>query len=79
MGEGQQVDPLNGTVAFGSALFGWAFTLIRFARVYAEKFKLEKPKMLAKLWGDNYHDAKGKKWKQEDTGDDGSQLKRCFV
>src|SRR5207248_2194970 len=27
MGESQQVDPVKGTVAFGSALFGWAFTL----------------------------------------------------
>jgi len=72
MGEAQQVDPLNGTVAFGSALFGWAFTLTRFARVYADKFKLDKAKMVTKLWGDNFHDAKGKKWKTEDTGDDGS-------
>jgi len=31
MGESQQVDPTNGTVAFGSALFGWAFTLTKFA------------------------------------------------
>merc|ERR1719469_1608301 len=31
MGESQQVDPTIGTVAFGSALFGWAFTLTRFA------------------------------------------------
>ena len=31
MGESNQVDPTNGTVAFGSALFGWAFTLTRFA------------------------------------------------
>jgi len=31
MGEQQQVDPVNGTVAFGSALFGWAFTVTKFA------------------------------------------------
>jgi elongation factor 2 len=30
MGE-LQVDPSQGTVAFGSALFGWAFTCTKFA------------------------------------------------
>ena len=79
MGEGQQVDPVRGTVAFGSALFGWAFTLTRFAKIYSEKFKVENSKMVEKLWGDNYHDAKAKKWKTEDMADDGTQLKRCFV
>jgi elongation factor 2 len=38
MGESLQVDPTNGTVAFGSALFGWAFTLTRFAKIYSKKF-----------------------------------------
>jgi elongation factor 2 len=46
MGEHQQVDPTKGTVAFGSALFGWAFTLTRFARIYAEKFKVDFDKMI---------------------------------
>lgn len=79
MGDSQQVDPSKGTVAFGSALFGWAFTLTRFARIYSDKFKVDFDKMMQKLWGDNYFDAKAKKWKTEDSADDGSQLKRCFV
>jgi elongation factor 2 len=79
MGEQQQVDPTKGTVAFGSALFGWAFTLTRFARIYSEKFKVDMDKMMQKLWGDNYFDAKAKKWKTEDVADDGGNLKRCFV
>jgi elongation factor 2 len=79
MGESQQVDPTKGTVAFGSALFGWAFTLTRFAKIYAEKFKVDRDKMMTKLWGDNFYDAKGKKWKIEDAADDGTTLKRCFV
>merc|ERR1712195_435052 len=54
MGESQQVDPCNGTVAFGSALFGWAFTLTHFARIYAEKFKIPLDKLMRKFWGDNY-------------------------
>lgn len=79
MGEGQQVDPVKGTVGFGSALFGWAFTLTRFARIYADKFKIDNDKMMQKLWGDNFFDAKGKKWRTEDVGEDGVALKRCFV
>jgi elongation factor 2 len=79
MGDSQQVDPVKGTVAFGSALFGWAFTLTKFARIYSEKFKVDMDKMMLKLWGDNYHDAKAKKWKTEEIADDGAHLKRCFV
>jgi elongation factor 2 len=37
-----QVDPTQGNVAFGAALFGWAFTLDKFARIYSEKFKIDK-------------------------------------
>jgi elongation factor 2 len=54
MGESQQVDPTNGTVAFGSALFGWAFTLTRFATTYSDKFKLDRSKLMKKFWGDNF-------------------------
>ena len=35
--------------------------------------------MMQKLWGDNYFDAKGKKWKNHGKADDGSDLKRAFV
>merc|ERR1719326_2852477 len=45
MGESQQADPTAGTVAFGSALFGWAFTLTKFAATYSEKFKLDRSKL----------------------------------
>ncbi len=58
-----QIDPTHGTVAFGSGLHGWAFTLTKFARIYSEKFGIDQDKMMEKLWGDNYFDAKGKKWK----------------
>ena len=40
MGETQQVDPTLGSVSFGSALFGWAFTLTRFAFTYSKKFSV---------------------------------------
>lgn len=79
MGEEQQVNPINGTVAFGSALFGWAFTVTKFAKVYAKKFGIDREKMMEKLWGDNYFDQKAKKWKNYKDADDGSELKRAFV
>ena len=34
-----QVYPENGTVAFGSAIHGWGFSLTTFARIYANKLK----------------------------------------
>jgi len=47
-----QVDPTKGTVAFGSGLHQWGFTLKNFAKFYAEKFKTTEDKMIDKLWGD---------------------------
>ena len=79
MGESQMVDPTNGTVAFGSALFGWAFTLTRFASTYSEKFKLDRAKLMKKFWGDNYFNAKSKKFQTAEQDDDGKALQRCFV
>ena len=70
-----QVSPEAGTIAFGSGLHQWAFTLSRFAKIYAEKFGIEEDKMMGKLWGDNYFDAKGKKWTKK-PGD--QNLQRCF-
>jgi len=79
MGEQLQIDPQLGTCAMGSALFGWAFTLTKFAIIYGKKFGIDRDKMRTKLWGDNYFDQKGKKWKNEGTSDEGKELKRAFV
>jgi elongation factor 2 len=73
-----QVYPDKGTVAFGSGLHGWGFTLSKFAGMYASKFGVEKSKLMGKLWGDNYFDAKAKKWKTSPEGSDGKPLKRAF-
>ena len=79
MGESQQVDPTAGTVAFGSALFGWAFTLTRFAATYSEKFKLDRDRLMKKFWGDNYFNAAAKQFTTNDTTEEGKTLTRCFV
>ena len=78
MGESQQVDPTIGTVAFGSALFGWAFTLTKFARTYSSKFKLDREKLMKKFWGDNFFSASEKKFVTDANGPEG-ELTRCFV
>jgi len=64
-----QVDPCKGTVGFGSGLHGWAFSLKQFAEIYAAKFKIEPVKLMKRLWGDQYYNAKEKKWNK--TGGDG--------
>ncbi|GMI41026.1 hypothetical protein TeGR_g13830 [Tetraparma gracilis] len=57
-----QVDPRLGTVAFGSGLHQWAFTIKKFAQTYGAKFGVPEEKMADKLWGDWYYDPAGKKW-----------------
>lgn len=63
--EPMQVDPHNGSVGFGSALFGWAFNITRFAKIYAKKMGIDQQKMMEKLWGNNYFDSKAKKWRYD--------------
>ena len=69
-----QVYPDKGTVAFGSGLHQWGFTLKKFARMYASKFGIEESKMMDKLWGDWFFDAEAKKWKKSSDG----TTKRAF-
>ena len=66
-----QVYPDQGTVAFGSGLHGWAFSLRSFAGRYAKKFGVDKTKLMPKLWGDNYFNPKTKKWSK--NGDGGAE------
>ncbi|EJT99875.1 eukaryotic translation elongation factor 2 [Dacryopinax primogenitus] len=73
-----QVAPEKGTVAFGSGLHGWAFTLRQFAARYSKKFGVDKDKMMAKLWGDNFFNPATKKWTTKGTTDDGKTLERAF-
>ena len=64
-----QVQPSDGTVGFGSGLQGWAFTLKQFAEMYSTRFKVEIPKLMKRLWGDQFYDQQNKKWNK--TGGDG--------
>lgn len=72
------VSPEKGTVAMGSGLQAWAFSVPRFARMYAAKFGTDEAKMCERLWGDNFFDAKNKKWLKVETNADGERVKRAF-
>uniref|UniRef100_A0A671RTL3 Elongation factor 2 n=1 Tax=Sinocyclocheilus anshuiensis TaxID=1608454 RepID=A0A671RTL3_9TELE len=88
------VDPVVGTVGFGSGLHGWAFTLKQFAEMYVAKFaaKGDKKKaelspverakkveeMMKKLWGDKYFDPSCGKFSKSATNADGKKLPRTF-
>jgi len=61
------VDPSKGTVGFGSGLHGWAFTLKQFASMYSSKFGIEAPKLMKRLWGDQFYHPKEKKWSKQQT------------
>ncbi|ODQ81900.1 hypothetical protein BABINDRAFT_160131 [Babjeviella inositovora NRRL Y-12698] len=73
-----QVYPDQGTVAFGSGLHGWAFTVRQFASRYAKKFGVDKTKMMQRLWGDSYFNPKTKKWTNKEKDADGKSLDRAF-
>ena len=73
-----QVYPEKGTVAFGSGLHGWAFTLRQFAARYAKKFGVDKSKMMTKLWGENFFNPKTKKWSSKEVDSEGNKLERAF-
>ncbi|KAK8119507.1 elongation factor 2 [Apiospora kogelbergensis] len=72
-----QVYPYKGTVAFGSGLHGWAFTVRQFATRYAKKFGVDRNKMMERLWGDNYFNPHTKKWTTKSTHE-GKELERAF-
>ncbi len=74
-----ELDPTVGNIAFGSGKDCWGFTLKIFADLYSKKFGIASDKMMKKLWGDNYFDAKNKVWRTEEADKDGNPLKRAFV
>jgi len=75
-----QVDPAQGTVAFGSGLQQWGFTLKRFAVMYATKFGIKPQDMMRRLWGDYFLDTESKKWKKgQPHVNIAAGLKRAFV
>ncbi|KAG8131282.1 hypothetical protein E2320_017827, partial [Naja naja] len=88
----ENIDPVIGTVGFGSGLHGWAFTLKQFAEMYVAKFAARGEKaqlsaadrakkvedMMKKLWGDKYFDPATGKFSKSAADPDGKKLPRTF-
>ncbi|KAB0372279.1 hypothetical protein FD755_016071, partial [Muntiacus reevesi] len=85
------IDPVLGTVGFGSGLHGWAFTLKQFAEMYVAKFAAkgegqlgpaERAKkvedMMKKLWGDRYFYPATGKFSKSVNSPDGKKLPQTF-
>jgi elongation factor 2 len=70
-----QVDPTKGTVAFGSGLHQWAFTLKKFAQTYGAKFGVDEDKMMSKLWGDWFFNPDKNVWTNQNKN---GKLERGF-
>lgn len=73
-----QVYPEHGTVAFGSGLHGWGFTLLRFGKFYAKKMGIRIEKFMKRLWGNHFWDSSSNKWKKTATGPKGAIYSRGF-
>jgi len=76
--QGLEVSMEAGTVGMGSALQGWAFTLERFAAIYATRFGMSIDKMVELLWGDHFYDPIAKTWTTSPTSAGGAPLVRGF-
>ncbi|KAG0055093.1 Elongation factor 2 [Gryganskiella cystojenkinii] len=70
--------PEKGSVAFGSCLHGWAFTIRQFASRYSIKFGVDQDKMAEKLWGDHFFVPTTKKWSRKSHDEDGKPRERAF-
>jgi len=70
------VDPCRGTVAFGSGLHQWGFTLVFFAKLYASKFGIDEGVMMKNLWGARFYNPATKKFTTKNRD---KKLKRGFV
>ncbi|KAF9355798.1 Elongation factor 2 [Mortierella sp. NVP85] len=74
-----QVSAPKGSVAFGSGLDGWAFTVPQFAEKYALKFGVDVEDIAEKMWGDSYFGPVSKRWSKEATDYAGGKpLERAF-
>ncbi|KAG0226434.1 P-loop containing nucleoside triphosphate hydrolase protein [Mortierella sp. GBAus27b] len=73
-----QVDVRKGSVAFGSGLDGWAFTVPQFGAIYAKRFKVDQEKLTKRLWGDYYFNPTLKKWTRKKVDANGEPLGRGF-
>eukprot|EP01129_Flabellula_baltica_P005617 TRINITY_DN203_c2_g1_i2.p1 TRINITY_DN203_c2_g1~~TRINITY_DN203_c2_g1_i2.p1 ORF type:complete len:720 (+),score=170.07 TRINITY_DN203_c2_g1_i2:263-2422(+) len=71
-----QVDPVLGSVSFGSGKQGWAFTLRQFAQMNSQKTGIPVDKLLKRMWGDHFYNPKTGKFQRVPETKDGETLPR---
>lgn len=72
------LSPELGNVCFGSALFGWSFTLLSFSQIYSNYYKSFDPEAFSlKLWGEYYLNQETRKFQKGKPK--GDKVKRSFV
>ncbi|KAJ2451040.1 translation elongation factor 2 [Coemansia sp. RSA 2424] len=57
---------------------GWCFALRQFATRYAKELGIERSKLMAKLWGDNFYDSQTKMWSTQSSDATGKNADRGF-
>jgi len=68
--EADEISPEKGNVAFGTAYYGWGFTLKQFADRLAPAFKKDVDSVMKMLWGEKYFNNATKKMvSQPSSGD----------
>lgn len=71
--------PELGNVVFSSAIDGWAFRLINFARIFSAKFGINENVLNKTLWGDYYLQSKTKRIIRRKPTEVRSKAKPMFV
>lgn len=71
--------PEQGNVVFASALDGWAFRIIDFARLFSKKFAVSEKVLNRTLWGDYFLQSKSKKIVRKKVTELKSSAKPMFV
>jgi len=74
-----QVHPNEGTVAFGAGKDGWAFTIRQFAVLASKRFAVKQDKMMERLWGDNFYNAKTHKWTKKSDDPENERGFNMFI
>jgi len=70
------VDPIKGTVSFGSGKQGWAFTMPMIAKRISLKSGKPYETIIKRLWGDHFYDPSTRKFTNSSISSEGKTLER---
>ena len=80
-GEWPTVNPLKGNVCFGSALYGFSFTLESFAKIYGDvnRVPVDHKEFAKRMWGDVYYHCDSRTFKKKPPPGGGERTFVQFV